>query len=95
MLFAADGSLWYGQAVLRSADFGATWTHSSAGLACPEGSTPIKMMLRLAKGPDDALRVGVPPAGLFRSHDEGATFEHVEALTNHPTREPWQPASAA
>jgi photosystem II stability/assembly factor-like uncharacterized protein len=41
----------------------------------------------------DALYAGVEPAGLFRSRDGGATWQHVEGLTNHPTRPEWQPGA--
>ncbi len=40
---------------------------------------------------DDTIYAGVEPAGLFRSRDRGGTWEHVEGLTNHPTRAEWQP----
>ena len=36
---------------------------------------------------------GVEPAGLFRSDDGGATWQHVEGLTNHPTRPDWRPGA--
>jgi hypothetical protein len=35
----------------------------------------------------------VEPAGLFRSRDDGATWEHVEGLTKHPTRDRWEPGN--
>ena len=44
----------------------------------------------MTAGPD-ALYAGVEEAGLFRSRDGGATWEHVEGLTNHPSRPEWQP----
>jgi hypothetical protein len=37
-ILAAGGSPWYGPAVWRSDDDGATWTHSSAGLSYGDGS---------------------------------------------------------
>ena len=39
------------------------------------------------------IYAGVEPAGLFRSRDGGATWEHVEGLTNHPSRPEWQPGA--
>ena len=36
---------------------------------------------------------GVEPAGLFRSDDKGVTWQHVEGLTNHPTRPTWGPGA--
>ena len=46
---------------------------------------PIKTVWSLATTPDGAILAGVEPAGLFRSDDGGATWAHVEGLTNHPT----------
>src|ERR1700674_2223216 len=36
-IFAAAASEWHGSAVWRSSDLGATWAHSSEGLAYEEG----------------------------------------------------------
>lgn len=90
-IWAAGGNEWFGPAVWRSDDFGATWTHSSAGLAYAEGQAAIKSAWSLALGPDGTLWCGVEPAGLFRSADRGETWTHVTALSEHPTRPEWQP----
>ena len=50
------------------------------------GGPPIPTVWSLATGPDGAIFAGVEPAGLFRSDDGGATWSHVEGLTNHPSR---------
>jgi photosystem II stability/assembly factor-like uncharacterized protein len=94
-LLAAGGSPWYGPAVWRSSDLGETWTHSSAGLTYGdgEGVTPIATIWSLATTPDGAILAGVEPAGLFRSEDGGATWSHVEGLTNHPSRPTWGPGA--
>ena len=94
-LLAAGGSPWYGPAVWRSDDLGATWTHSSEGLTYGDGDgvEPIKTVWSLASTPDGAILAGVEPAGLFRSEDGGATWAHVEGLTDHPTRSGWQPGA--
>ncbi len=42
---------------------------------------------------DDTIYAGVEPAGLFRSRDRGASWEHVEGLTNHRTRAAWEPGA--
>jgi photosystem II stability/assembly factor-like uncharacterized protein len=76
--------------VWKSTDLGATWTHSSAGLAYAEGEEPVKAAWSLAQG-SDALYAGVEPAGLFKSTDVGETWEHVKGLSDHPTRSQWQP----
>jgi hypothetical protein len=48
-IYGGGGSEWFGPAVWKSTDLGATWTHSSAGMAYPEGEEPIKSVWSLAK----------------------------------------------
>ena len=45
------------------------------------------------RGKDRTRRfyAGVKPAALFKSSDVGDTWDEVKALSNHPTREEWQP----
>jgi photosystem II stability/assembly factor-like uncharacterized protein len=92
-LLVAAGNAWYGPAVWRSEDDGETWTHSSSGLTYGDGAEPMKAIWSLATTPDGKLLAGVEPAGLFRSEDGGATWGHVEGLTNHPTRPTWEPGA--
>jgi hypothetical protein len=92
-IYGAGGNEWFGPAVWKSIDGGARWTHSSRGLAYPEGETPVKAVwsVALAHG---RLYAGVEPAGLFVSVDGGASFEPVQGLRDHPTRPDWQPGGA-
>jgi photosystem II stability/assembly factor-like uncharacterized protein len=76
--------------VWKSADLGATWTHSSEGLAYQAGEQPIKSVWSLAAA-GGALYAGVEPAGLFRSADGGASWQHVAGLREHPSCPNWQP----
>ncbi len=92
-IYAGGGNAWFGAAVWKSADLGASWTHSSAGLAYAAGEEPVKSVWSLAAAPA-GLYAGVEPAGLFRSIDGGASFEHVAGLQAHPTRPHWQPGGA-
>lgn len=93
VIHAAGGNEWFGPAVWRSEDLGETWTHSSRGLAYPEGETPVKTVWSLGRS-DGTLFAGVEPAGLFRSRDDGASFEPLDALRQHPSRPHWQPGGA-
>jgi photosystem II stability/assembly factor-like uncharacterized protein len=90
VIYAGGGNEWFGPAVWRSTDFGATWTHSSAGLAYAAGEQPIKAAWSIASGPG-RLYAGVEPAGLFRSEDGGLSWEEVSGLRKHPSRPEWQP----
>lgn len=42
----------------------------------------------------DRLYVGSKPATLFASDDNGDTWERVDGLSNHPSRESWNPGAA-
>jgi photosystem II stability/assembly factor-like uncharacterized protein len=91
-IMAAGGSNWYGPAVWRSNDLGETWTHSSEGLTYGDDAEKITTIWNLTTG-RDGIYAGVEPAGLFKSRDGGATWHHVEGLTNHPSRPEWQPGN--
>ncbi|QIB33701.1 WD40/YVTN/BNR-like repeat-containing protein [Ancylobacter pratisalsi] len=94
VLYAGGGNEWFGPAVWKSTDAGASWTHSSRGLAYEAGEAPVKAVWSLAAGNDGSLYAGVEPAGLFRSVDGGESWTHVEGLRAHPTRGDWNPGGA-
>lgn len=89
---AGGGSPWYGPAVWRSEDRGETWSHSSDGLSYGDEGPKLKTVWNVTST-GDTIYAGVEPAGLFRSRDGGATWQHVEGLTKHPTRAEWQPGA--
>ncbi len=92
-IYGGGGNEWFGPAIWKSADLGATWTHSSEGLAYPPGEEPIKTVWSVAPsvGP---LYAGVEPAGLFRSDDSGQSWRHVAGLREHPSRPHWNAGGA-
>ena len=92
-IYAGGGNAWFGPAVWRSADLGASWTHSSEGLAYAAGEEPIASVWSLAAA-SGRLYAGAEPAGLFRSDDSGITWQHVPGLREHPSRPNWQPGGA-
>ena len=68
-IYGGGGNEWFGPAVWKSTDLGATWTHSSEGLAYARRRADQG---RLEPGASTAsLYAGVEPAGLFRSEDGG------------------------
>jgi photosystem II stability/assembly factor-like uncharacterized protein len=89
-IYGGGGNAWFGPAVWQSTDLGATWTHSSAGLAYAAGEEPIKAVWSLAPAAG-RLYAGVEPAGLFCSDDGGRSWKHMAGLRNHPSRPNWQP----
>jgi photosystem II stability/assembly factor-like uncharacterized protein len=89
-IYAGGGDAWFGPAVWKSTDLGATWTHSSAGLAYEAGEDPIKAVWSVAPA-GEILYAGVEPAGLFRSDDGGESWRHVAGLREHPSQPHWQP----
>ena len=91
-IYAGGGSNWYGPAVWRSDDQGSTWTLSSEGLTYGDDGPKVKTVWNVTPGVG-GLYAGVEPAGLFRSADGGATWSHVQGLTDHPTRPEWQPGN--
>jgi photosystem II stability/assembly factor-like uncharacterized protein len=92
-IYGGGGNEWFGPAVWKSTDRGASWTHSSAGLAYKAGDQPIKSVWSVASGPG-GLYAGVEPAGLFRSEDHGESWQHIAGLQSHPSRPHWQPGGA-
>ena len=89
-IYGGGGNAWFGPAVWKSTDQGATWTHSSEGLAYEAGEEPIKSVWSVAPAAE-SLYAGVEPAGLFRSDDGGRSWRHITGLRNHPSRPKWQP----
>jgi hypothetical protein len=76
-------------AIRRSTDFGETWIDSSEGLTFGEGGPDLVKVWNVQPTPHGVIYAGVEPAGLFKSTDGGATWKHVEGLTNHPSRKDW------
>ena len=89
-IYGGGGNEWFGPAVWKTTDMGATWTHSSEGLAYQAGEVPIKAVWSVAPGAR-SLYAGVEPAGLFRSDDGGLSWQHIAGLRNHPSRPNWRP----
>jgi hypothetical protein len=104
-IYAALDHGHFGAKMHRSTDGGETWTEIAAPVypPAPEGppemdtmGRPVPWSLKLvwaleAAGPrvEDGLWCGTIPGGLFRSIDQGASWQLVESLWNHPARKQW------
>jgi photosystem II stability/assembly factor-like uncharacterized protein len=96
-LFAAQNGDFFGSFLHYSDDFGTTWNEPEQGIKFPEGSEEkLQNIWVIEPGRADqpgTLYVGVDPASLWESHDNGVTWELNEGLFNHPTRQTWNPGA--
>jgi len=97
MLFAAVGDAWFGSRIYRSSDLGRTWDEPEHGPTFPAASgRSLEKVWHVKPVPPDEPGVvygGVEPAALVKSNDNGDSWQLVEALEEHPTRELWVPGA--
>jgi photosystem II stability/assembly factor-like uncharacterized protein len=86
---AAVASNWFGSTLHRSGDL-ENWEQVPNGPAYPDGGPKFNQIWTIHQH-GTALLAGVDEAGLFRSHDDGLTWEPVTALNDHPSRPGWFP----
>lgn len=91
-VFAGVTSEHWGTVVARTKDFGGKWIvpHEGPRFSKESGLT-ITRIWQLQRAVDGGLHVGVEPAGLFRSADDGETWSSVDALNYWTGREKWDP----
>jgi len=91
LLAARTGHL--GPTVFRSLDAGRTWKEATRPPAFAEGSKRVvDHTFWLTPGhPSEpgAWYAGTSPQGLFRSTDQGATWDGVRGFNEHPNRKAW------
>lgn len=96
-LFACANSAWFGAGVRISRDLGKTWSEPEGGIRFEEGSDrKVARVWTIKPGADEAssvLYAGVDPGALFKSEDGGAGWTEIQGLSNHPTRQKWQPGA--
>ncbi|MGI8554104.1 MAG: WD40/YVTN/BNR-like repeat-containing protein [Dehalococcoidia bacterium] len=96
-LFAAVASDFWGPSLERSSDFGQTWERSMEGLQFEAGGDlSVQRVWHIEAAPENQPGVayaGVEPAGLFRSNDDGRSWQEVPGLNRHPSRERWMPGA--
>ena len=93
-LQVAANNFVYGGTFQRSADEGKTWERAE-GLGLPEESgLKLEETWHVEPGRDDGeIWLGATPGILFRSADGGESFEPVQSMLDHPTREKWEPGA--
>jgi hypothetical protein len=93
-VYAANNATWGGPQIQVSHDLGRTWA-VTPNPAFPEGSDQtFERTWHIEPGHESEPGVvwaGVEPAALFRSEDNGQTWELVRGLQEHPTRSAWNP----
>src|SRR6476620_6947579 len=86
-------SWWFGCGVRCSAYRGENWTEPERGIKFEEGREKSVERIWIVREGADALYAGVDPGALFRSTDNGKTWDEVRSLTDHPTRDKWFPGA--
>ncbi len=106
-VYAAVNSGWWGPLLLRSRNDGAAWTEVSLPgtprmkernqpYEAPADGTPIKNLWHVEPGPPSEPKtvfLGIDPATLYRSDDEGASWTGLPGINDHPTRPKWNPGA--
>lgn len=92
-VYAATENPFYGPNLHASDNFGRKWTEPKENLVKfpKETGKAVTRIWQVQPGTDGNLYVGVEPAALFVSRDDGKSFEMNEGLFNHPHRERWEP----
>ena len=95
-IYAATNSPVYGATVHRSTDLGTTWTRAEE-IGLPESSElKLEKTWHVEPGREDEpgrLWLGGAPGVLFRSDDSGKTWDVVDSVLNHETRDRWNPGA--
>jgi hypothetical protein len=96
-MFAAVNYFIWGPQLQISHDLGQTWSDPvKQPRFTGQGGQTVKRIWHVEPGRDiepNVLYAGVEPAALFKSADGGETWREVEGLSQHPTREKWQPGN--
>ena len=82
----------YGPALNRSQDL-ESWQQIEKGPCYPEDGTRKLNQIWTLTGGNGTLYAGVDEAGLFRSSDQGESWEPVSSLNDHETRDSWSPGN--
>jgi hypothetical protein len=97
VLAVASKTEWFGPELHLSSDMGETWMEPSRSVRFDaERGHSVARVWTISedrRGPSPVLYAGVDPGALFRSADRGITWEEIRGLTDHPTRDKWNPGA--
>lgn len=93
-LWAAVTTGHWGSMIQRSTNFGGSWAKGEEDPRFEEGSgLSVERVWHVEPGRDAEVWAGVEPAGLFRSDDDGTTWDSVDGLNYREGRADWQPGA--
>ncbi len=94
-LLASSCNAWFGMKVLTSTDLGKKCRETKSAPAFPtdDGRALANIWSLEAGGSKKELWCGVEPAALFRSDDNGNSWEMVAGISNHEHARQWQPGN--
>jgi hypothetical protein len=94
-IYASSCSPFFGMKVLRSNDLGRTFAETTSAPAFPkdDGRAMANIWSLVPGAGDRELWAGVEPASLFRSDDNGDSWEMMPGISNHEHARQWQPGA--
>ncbi|MHC2070081.1 hypothetical protein ACYFX5_21610 [Bremerella sp. T1] len=94
-LYASSCNAWFGMKLLTSTDLGKKFKETKSAPAFPEkDGRALANIWSLEPGSDsEELWAGVEPAALFRSEDNGNSWEMISGISNHEHSKDWHPGA--
>jgi photosystem II stability/assembly factor-like uncharacterized protein len=94
-VYLADNGDIFGSVVKYSDDFGSTWREAKTSIRfSKESGRKLENVWIVEPGrptEPETIYAGVDPASLWVSTDRGESWEIVDGLERHPTRDRWEP----
>ncbi len=94
-IYASSCNPFFGMKVLRSSDLGHSFKETKSAPAFPkdDGRALQNIWSIEAGAGKKELWCGVEPAALFKSSDNGDSWQMVEGISNHPHARQWHPGA--
>lgn len=93
LLLGTSHEAW-GPTLRETRDGGESWSQNALRPPDEPAGAPLNRVWQITRGPEpDVLFAGVDEAALYRSLDDGQSWQEVTGLTRHPSRAHWQPGN--